>query len=284
MDLKKIIPLIISMPAIVIGAIAMNVNGVGGAAYGLNLIFFLAGGLISYFLIGKKTFEMNNSFHTVVLIVAGIILLSLTFIDQGMQDVHRWVTAGPIKFYVSSIILPGIIIVLWEMIRKYSWRTAYSVTAVIAFLLTLQPDASQLTAFVIPMMVLLLIKSDNAIRYICTTILVLFVIYAWIHIDSLPPVAYVENIIQMVGDIGMIWTVLGIGSLLLLPIPFIIFPPEQSKALSICLGLYYVIVLISTQIGNFPVPLMGYGVSPIIGYYISITWLENTKYMDCVKN
>jgi hypothetical protein len=272
------------MPAIVIGAIAMNVNGVGGAAYGLNLIFFLAGGLISYFLIGKKTFEMNNSFHTVVLIVAGIILLSLTFIDQGMQDVHRWVTAGPIKFYVSSIILPGIIIVLWEMIRKYSWRTAYSVTAVIAFLLTLQPDASQLTAFVIPMMVLLLIKSDNAIRYICTTILVLFVIYAWIHIDSLPPVAYVENIIQMVGDIGMIWTVLGIGSLLLLPIPFIIFPPEQSKALSICLGLYYVIVLISTQIGNFPVPLMGYGVSPIIGYYISITWLENTKYMDCVKN
>lgn len=33
------------------------------------------------------------------------------------------------------------------------------------------------------------------------------------------------------------------------------------------------IILISTLFGNFPVPLMGYGISPIVGYFISITWL-----------
>ncbi|WP_091547697.1 hypothetical protein [Alkaliphilus peptidifermentans] len=43
--------------------------------------------------------------------------------------------------------------------------------------------------------------------------------------------------------------------------------------------LLFLTILISTLFGNFPVPLMGYGISPIIGYFIAITWLlkVNTK-------
>ena len=32
-----------------------------------------------------------------------------------------------------------------------------------------------------------------------------------------------------------------------------------------------------TFLGNFPMPIMGYGISPIIGYIIAITWLNNNK-------
>ena len=69
----------------------------------------------------------------------------------------------------------------------------------------------------------------------------------------------------------------GVISLVLLPLSFILFPPQKFRLLSMCLGLYFTIILISTLFGNFPVPLMGYGVSPIIGYFIAITWLVKSK-------
>ena len=46
---------------------------------------------------------------------------------------------------------------------------------------------------------------------------------------------------------------------------------------SMCVGLYFIIILISTFWGNFPVPLMGYGISPIIDYFIAITWYAKSK-------
>ena len=36
-------------------------------------------------------------------------------------------------------------------------------------------------------------------------------------------------------------------------------------------------VMIVTLFGNFPMPIMGYGISPVIGYFIAITWLNNNK-------
>ena len=35
--------------------------------------------------------------------------------------------------------------------------------------------------------------------------------------------------------------------------------------------------MIVTLFGNFPMPIMGYGISPVIGYLIAITWLNKNK-------
>jgi len=78
-------------------------------------------------------------------------------------------------------------------------------------------------------------------------------------------------------NMGLIWLIIGVISLAILPIPFILFPPKNLKLPSVCVGLYFVIILGSTLLGNFPVPLMGYGISPIIGYYIEITWYAKSK-------
>jgi hypothetical protein len=78
-------------------------------------------------------------------------------------------------------------------------------------------------------------------------------------------------------DMGLIWSILGIISLIILPMPFFFISGENEKILSRCLGLYFVIIIITTFFGNFPVPLMGYGISPIISYLIAITWLIKTR-------
>lgn len=67
-------------------------------------------------------------------------------------------------------------------------------------------------------------------------------------------------------------------------IPFIFFPPENLKLPSICVGLYFIIILISTLFGNFPVPLMGYGISPIIGCFILISWYIRAKITEQYSN
>jgi hypothetical protein len=175
-------------------------------------------------------------------------------------------------------VLPIIIINLWKLLQIKHWLVSAVITIAISTLLTLQPDASLLTAFAIPMIILLWSKTNSKIIRPCIVVLLsVLIILSWVFLDRLPPVSYVEQIVSLVANMGIIWLSLGVISLVILPLPFIFFPPKKSKLLSISLGLYFTIILISTLFGNFPVPLMGYGVSPIIGYFISITWFVKSK-------
>lgn len=43
------------------------------------------------------------------------------------------------------------------------------------------------------------------------------------------------------------------------------------------LGLYFLMTILVTFVGHFPMPIMGYGISPIIGYLIAITAIQKLK-------
>jgi cell division protein FtsW (lipid II flippase) len=195
-----------------------------------------------------------------------------------MEGVHRWISLGPIKFYVASIVLPIVIIKLWGGLVNGKQRVTIITTIIVSLLLLRQPDASQLTAFIIPMIILIWNNTrNNIIRFSIAGALLIMAVVSWVYLDALPPVSYVEEILSLAANTGIIWFVLGVISLVILPLPFIIFPPKNSKLISRCIGIYFIIILISTQFGNFPIPLMGYGISPIIGYFIAITWLVKDK-------
>ncbi len=271
---------IMPLPAIMIGALAMYRSNVPIAIWGQNFLGLVIAFLLSNFLI-RKTKIINNNFTMLITIT----LLLFSFMDSGLEGVHRWISFGLIRFYVTSILLPVLIIKLWETAEKYNIWISTFITILVSVIITLQPDASQATAFVIPMSLILCPKiNNNYLRYIVLGLFSLIVIWSWLHLDTLSPVPYVENIVKMVTNMGIGWFILGIISLVMLPLPFIIFPPEKNKSLSICLGIYYTTILLSTMFGNFPVPLMGYGVSPILGYFIGLTWLVNSKIDSLNKN
>lgn len=277
LTLSNFIPLVIALPSIIIGAIAMSSNKVPIIIWGQNIGSLLILGSISCLIISRKSkIKKRNSISISLLLT--IILLLLTFFDFGLEGVHRWVSIGPVKFYVASIVIPIVFIELWGGLQIKNWWISVVITIVISILLTLQPDASQLTGFIIPMIILIWSKTKNKFfRYSILGLLSMLAINSWIFLDGLPPVSYVEEIVSMVANMGILWLVLGIISLVIVPLPFILYPPKNSKLLSICIGIYYIIILVSTVFGNFPVPMMGYGISPIIGYFISITWLVKSK-------
>lgn len=271
------IPLLISIPSVVMGAAAMYYNKVPTSIWAQNVAYFVIAGLISYFVILSKPKVRGTRFYNISIVIS-ILFILLTFISAGMEGVHRWVSIGIISFNVSMIVLPIIIISTWRLLEANQLWTAVITTLAVSILMFAQPDASQLTGFAIPMMVMLYNKADKKLlRLFILGILAVLIILSWVFLDNLPAVAYVEEIVGLLASMGLLWLVLGIISLVILPVPFILFPPKNLKLPSICLGLYFIIILISTLFGNFPVPLMGYGISPIIGYFVSITWYARAK-------
>lgn len=268
-------PIITMLPAIIIGAIAMHLNSISTSIYIQNILYFIILSFYSYFSLKNKFNFFERKSITIIIIC--IITLLFTFINLGIEGVHRWIAIGPINLYVSVIVLPIIIINLWSLIKNGNFMIAITSMICVSIILTLQPDASIMTAFTITSIILLWDK----INPLSLTLLIVFLsslsIFTWVFLDGLAPVEYVEGIFKLVSDMGIIWFILGVISLIIMIIPFLIFPPKKNKRLSICFGIYFITILISTVFGNFPIPLMGYGVSPIIGYFISIMWFTKTK-------
>lgn len=275
MPLRKLITFTLTIPSIAIGAFAMYQNHVPFAIWGQNIGCLVLMSVISLLMITRKFNNTGNRYNQ-LLLPAAIIALILTFANQGMEGVHRWISIGAVKLNVAMIVLPMIILELYQVLKIRGLTYAGVCAFIILLVLFFQPDASQLTGFAIPVMIMLsLNKGSKKIRLLITGVSVLFIALSWIRLDHLPPVNYVEKILMMVADMGGIWFVLGIISLAILPAPFILLPPKNAVSVSRYIGCYYIVILLSTLFGNFPVPLMGYGISPIVGYYISLTWYFN---------
>lgn len=273
--LMKYIPFITMLPAIIVGAVAMNLNNIPTSIYIQNILCFVILGVV-YFFMQKSKHKIHKT-EPLVFIIISIVVLVFTFISSGIEGVHRWVSVGPIQLYVSVIVVPIIIINLWSLLQEGKTMIAIISIMCVSVILTLQPDASMMTAFSVSSIILSWNKIKNFSRFLVTVFLSGLTVVTWIFLDGLEPVSYVEGIFKLVIDMGILGLILGVISLAVLIIPFLIFPPKKNKIVSICFGIYFIIILISNIFGNFPVPLMGYGISPIIGYFISIVWLTKTK-------
>ncbi|MEM5818415.1 MAG: hypothetical protein AAGU16_11210 [Desulfitobacterium hafniense] len=283
LPLQRLIPIMTAAPSIAIGVLAMYQNHVPALVWGQNIVCFLAMSLIYWIVVTYKFDFFSGSKHKTILLSLAMCLLLLTFLNPGMEGVHRWISIGIIRINIAMIVVPIIMIGLGQILQTKELGLGSVVTIGTVFVLFFQPDASQLTGFAIPMMILIGSKTKSKrLRLLIISIFSLCVILSWVHLDNLPPVNYVERIVSMVGDMGFVWLILGIISLAILPIPFLLFPPENAGLISRCIGVYYLIILVATVPGNFPVPMMGYGLSPIIGYFISLIWYMRSRYANQV--
>jgi hypothetical protein len=56
--------------------------------------------------------------------------------------------------------------------------------------------------------------------------------------------------------------------------PYVVAWARRRQTLPLALGVYVAVVTIAPIWGTFPVPIMGYGVSPILGYFIALALCE----------
>jgi hypothetical protein len=255
--------------ALLFGTYTMAFSEVPRTLWMMNLGFGLIGIALQWvFFRFRSIFKKVNPY--LILLVA-IFLLLLTFFDAGYQDVHRWVSIGGFNLNIGLIVSPVILIQIHKMENQIK-AILVSLLSVLIFLF--QPDASLVTAFSAAAVMLLIRKnSSNTTNGLILIASIGASVYAWYNLDSLPAVSYVEDILSLAWKISGVFGICSVLSLVLLPLPFFVLASKENRTMAYSLGLYFSMILLATLFGNFPVVVMGYGVSPIIGYFIGLIWL-----------
>ncbi len=273
---KEDVVMLAPFPALAIGAIVMHQNAISPFVYGQNVISYLASGFFLLFFGARPAVSRRGNRFQLAMLAVGCLALAATFLDRGLENVHRWLAIGNFRLSIASLVVPCMIISLGTLFRQGAVALPSVLATLVSLLLFLQPDASQLSAFAVSVAFLVWRQVKHSfLKYDVVLLFAAAVSYSWMHIDALAPVAHVEGILRMAGDMGMAWLLVGIASLALLPAPFLWF--SKKSALAKAVGLYYLVILISTFLGNFPVPFMGFGISPILGYQMALFFLRRER-------
>jgi hypothetical protein len=259
------------LPALVLGVAWMRQVGVPGSVFLQNLAAAVAGGTIAAY--GRHR-QVSPGGGLAVTAIAVALLLA-TLIAHGVQGVHRWITIGPLSVHVASLVIPLVLVELDRLLRHERLSIAFSVMIITAGTLAVQPDAGQATAWAGAAIALLAVRKERLRVTVGATLALLALAAAsFFRSDPLTPVPYVEEIAIRIGQRGATWAAGVVIALALLIVPFVLPAVRTSKPAAASVAVYLSLCIAASCWGNFPVPVLGYGVSPIIGYLAGWTWLR----------
>jgi len=260
------------VPALIVGALIMCQHDVPSSRWGLNLIGGVLSAAICALFLARSRTPMSKTAATIsACLAAGA--LAATFAMAGSMGVHRWIEVGPLNIHAGAVCLPLFIVALGVLDAfggKLRWAPMLLAMAV-ATLLLLQPDAAQATAFAAAVFTFLIANKRRALAaWVAAMVIALLAGWTWTQRDPLSPVPYVEGIIGLARQSGPVWVAASIAALAILPLPFFIGPSGSHSVFGRALGVYWCICILAPLFGHLPVPLVGFGLSPIVGYFIAL--------------
>ena len=86
---------------------------------------------------------------------------------------------------------------------------------------------------------------------------------------TIEPVSYCEGILTMLGEMSLLLQAAGWISLAVVPLFWSIRFLRKGSLQSLSIAIYYALSLFFVFLGEYPVPFMGFGLSPIAGYYLA---------------
>ncbi len=207
-------------------------------------------------------------------VVAIAALMILTLFTSGMESVHRWIPLGPILLNVSMAVAPAILFLIWDK----PGRASLLLAVFTASIYVLQPDAGQAAAFAVS--ACLLISGGHPIKHAYRWAAVLAIAglaaAAYFRPDPLAPVPYVEQVFQLAfsGGLASLFAVLVCAAGLC--IPFGTDAPAERKTLAFAFLAYFICCFAVTELGNFPVPVLGAGAGPVLGWFFALVFLPES--------
>lgn len=221
--------------------------------WGRNAAAWVIGAMLAWLLARVPPARL----YPALLLIAPLIVLA-SLIGPGQSGVHRWIALGPFRWNAAFLCLPAATVAIAAMARSGS-RLAWLSAAALQLALCFQPDASQATAFAAAMIVTVVTtKAAMATRLTASLAFAVGAIVACTRPDPLQPVPEVEGIIALAYAHSPVTAVISVAALAAV----IASPP------SLALAVYFLICAIAPLFGAFPVPLVGMGMSPILGFWL----------------
>ena len=212
-----------------------------------------------------------------LLLLSAIVMVALPLCFSGLYGVHRWLVIGGVRLHPTSFGIPLFLGVFRIAEREAGSRLIWLLAFTLGALLIAQPDAAEATGFTLAALAFIVKRGRTVTEWLGAMFGSFFLIGAWLRADPLGAVPHVEGIVGLAAALNPILAFPAIASLALVVLPFVIVSKycrdPDSCATALALGVYFVGILLATVSGRFPVPLIGYGASGIIGYFIALAWL-----------
>lgn len=199
------------------------------------------------------------------------VLLACTFVGPAIDNVHRWISLGPLKLHIGMILLPFLAVQMF----RHDKRIISCSLVMAALIIALQPDRASAAALLLTSLCWLCF-SRNGWSLVAVFASGASLIGTMLQADTLKPVRFVENVISDAAIIHKGIAVLLIATMLL-AIAAPVYAGLRSRitkaapfvAWSACLTGYF----IASLAGPYPLPLLGYGVSPILGFGLALAMM-----------
>lgn len=258
---------VVSFAAVTLGIVVCASAGVPAGSWLRNGAAWLAGCLAAV----AVASWMRPSATSLWLAAAPLGLLA-TLASADQDGVRRWVDLGPLHINVAMLLTPAAVAALATIGSDRPWPWLAAFAALVA--LVLEPDASQAAALGAPMA---LIAMRSAFPMTTRAALAggagLLGVLAAFRPDPLRPVPEVEGMVGLAYEISpglVVLAVLLLATFAAVPALLTHSGGGRFRLAGRSLSLCFLIWVLAPALGAFPVPLVGVGMSPILGAWLGV--------------
>ena len=214
--------------------------------------------------------------HQKIFSVSAVIIIFISLMLPGMDSVHRWIPLGPFSLNVSMALTH---LVLFGIVAGSGWFSL-GLSLILSVIFVLQPDAGQATAFTTAVILVFLMRTTllSFVRWSGILGTIALSALTWTRPDPLPAVESVERILHLAGNQGIVSSSASALAIAFLFIPFVRILREKNTPISFIFAASATVLLATsflvTEMGNFPVPILGAGAAPVLGWFFSFTLLS----------
>jgi len=262
---------LLSLAAVAAGCTVAAAHGVPAGSWARNLAAWGVGGVAAWAI--ARAPRLSG-----ILWIAPA-ALAATLLNPGQEGVHRWIDLGPLHVNAAAALLPAAVVALATLAdRRWSWMVAAGMLA----LTVLQPDASQAAALGAGMVVVLAsLRAPALVRAGGAAAIVLAVAAACTRPDPLAPVPEVEGAVALAWRLSPVAAAVAVALLAataLFPLRLAGRSPPFTPALA--LAACCAVQALAPAFGAFPVPLVGVGMSPVLGFWLGAGALAAARRSD----
>ncbi|MBX7541727.1 hypothetical protein [Qipengyuania sphaerica] len=229
----------------------------------VNLTAFALGLLaIAFARIPKKANTLTGIGIVLVCLLALPILTG-----PSLDGVTRWLPLGPLKLHSGMLVIPMLAAIAIRLGKRGWWILAAAMIASVA-----QPDAASVLALSLASFALVHLSKDW--RPLAVGAAGLPLTYLASTRGDLPAVEFVEAIVPMLWvEMDLKAQAIGLAALLLAPILYLTKYNKARLDTALAVAASYCGFLAMSFIGDYPVPLAGYGAASILGLMLGIAMI-----------
>lgn len=261
------------MPAIGMGLWLLRFAAAPQSALALQMATVAAAMAVHVAMVWWRGPGSDNRSQWPSMLLIGALFLPL--IAGSHDGPARWLPIGSFRLYLAPLLLPLTLLRLGSPREGLHAYIAVVIAVVLA--LSLQPDASQLTAFAVA--VTPLVASGDLPRPARVSLLTLVIAaagVAWRTPETLAPVPYVEGAFALAAAASP-W---GLGLAVvaaLLPVATFAWAARMVKSPgALAVALYWATVFALAPRQVTPVPWLGFGAGPVVGYFLAAGAVSRT--------